>query len=298
MTKPYLRPMLALLGLCLVAACQSAQVRGQSLLVDGEATIPTQGEQWLYGSAEASIALRQDWDAVASFIETAAKQTPPRSVVLAPDVPSETPRFVACGGKPLAAVFDADETLIWNLGAMEAFSRSGKGFTLLTWLDWEKTGAGKAVATPGVLAALARIRAAGVEVIVNTNRTGMNAKGAIATLKAAGIGDFVEGETLFLRGASGSGKDGRRMEVAKNYCVLAMAGDQLGDISDQFNADDLSVPARKRLANSAEFDTLWGQGWFILPNPVYGPSIEGSYDDVFPAETRWRPAPEDVPLTN
>ena len=33
----------------------------------------------------------------------------------------------------------------------------------------------------------------------------------------------------------------------------------------------------------------WGAGWFVLPNPVYGSSLKGGFDDVFPADKRWAP---------
>ncbi|HST36630.1 MAG TPA: acid phosphatase, partial [Allosphingosinicella sp.] len=95
--------------------------------------------------------------------------------------------------------------------------------------------------------------------------------------------------TLFLQGdvAPGSAKDPRRAEIASRYCVIAMAGDQLGDFSDLFNARSLAVPDRRRYATTQPFASLWGGGWFILSNPVYGPGLRGTFDDVFPAERRW-----------
>ena len=32
---------------------------------------------------------------------------------------------------------------------------------------------------------------------------------------------------------------------------------------------------------------MWGHGWFVLPNPVYGTGVRGTIDDVFPADRRW-----------
>ena len=42
---------------------------------------------------------------------------------------------------------------------------------------------------------------------------------------------------------------------------------------------------------------LWGNGWFVLPNPVYGDSLKGTIDDVYPEGTRWSPdtAPSNAP---
>lgn len=255
---------------------------------------PPPGQQWLYGSAEARILMVQEWNAIAGYVETAAATRPNMSVVLAPGATASAPEFLACGDKPLAAVFDADETLIWNLGSTAWHVRHGKEFDYPVWLEWERTGAGKAAPIPGALDGLARIRAAGVEVIVNTNREAQNAGGTAATLEAAGIGSFAHGSTLFLKGDTpgGSGKDGRRGAISENYCVIALVGDQLGDIADIFNAKDLSPPQRKSLSAAPAFDQMWGKGWFILPNPVYGPSIAGTMDEVFPPETRWDPPSE------
>ena len=253
---------------------------------------PTPGQQWLYGSAESRVAMVQSWNAIAAYVEAVAENRPNASVVLAPGATAGAPDFLACGDEPLAAVFDADETLIWNLGSMAAFTRMGEAFDPEIWGEWEQTGAGKAVATPGALEAFERMRAAGVEIIVNTNRSAANADGTEATLAAAGLGDFEHGSTLFLRGDTpgGSAKDGRRWMISGTYCVIALAGDQLGDIADVFNDKALSPPERKALTTQDSFSQLWGKGWFILPNPVYGPSIAGDMDQVFPPETYWEPA--------
>lgn len=297
-----MKQIMSLAFVALLVACQTAPV--ETPVADSpievpqteaatEAPEPIPGHQWLYGSAEASVSMRQTWASIAGFVEGKAANTPSHGVVLAPGSSPEQPSFLACEGKPLAAVFDADETLIWNLGSMGYFMRSGIAFDPAIWDDWEKTGAGKAVPVPGAMAGLDRIRAAGVAVIVNTNRDAANAAGTEDTLRAAGIGDFTHGTTLFLRGDApdGSGKDGRRAIISDDYCVIALVGDQLGDIADPFNDKALSVAQRRALTDSPAVAGLWGNGWFVLPNPVYGPSIRGGFDDVFPPATHWEPTP-------
>lgn len=297
-----MKHIMSLAFVVLLAACQTApiempvadspvEVPQAETVIDG--TDPLAGQQWLFGSAEASVAMRQTWASIAGFVEAKAASSPSHGVVLAPGSSPEDPAFLACEGRPLAAVFDADETLIWNLGSMGYFTRTGIGFDPAIWDDWEKTGAGKAVPIPGALAGLDRIRTAGVTVIVNTNRDAANAPGTEDTLRAAGIGDFTHGETLFLRGDApdGSGKDGRRGMISENYCVIALVGDQLGDIADPFNDKTLSVAERRALTEVPAVASLWGNGWFVLPNPVYGPSIRGAFEDVFPPAMQWEPTP-------
>ena len=125
--------------------------------------------------------------------------------------------------------------------------------------------------------------------IFNSNRMAATAAQTEAALNGAGLGPARHGRTLWLQGDAGQGsaKDARRAAISRRYCVVAMAGDQLGDFSDLFNARGLSVPERRRAASIAPFDRLWGQGWFILSNPVYGSGLRGNLDDVFPADRRW-----------
>lgn len=295
----YALPILSFMAL---AACQTATMTAPEpapvaqppAAVSASEAAPRPADQWLFGSAEAQIMMVQSWNRIAGFAEARAASRPEDSVILAPGATAEAPEFLACGEKPLAAVFDVDETLIWNLGSAGAFRRMGIGFDPEIWSEWERTGADKAVAIPGAREGLERIRKAGVDVILNTNREAANAAGTIETIRQAGLGDYVHGETLFLKGDTpgGSAKDGRRYAISENYCVIALVGDQLGDIADIFNDKSLSPAARRDLAAAPAFEGVWDNGWFILPNPTYGPFEGSSMEDVFPPDTFWAPAEE------
>jgi 5'-nucleotidase (lipoprotein e(P4) family) len=253
---------------------------------------PPTGQQWLYGSAEGSIASAQVYKSMAQYVRAKALNRAIKTqIVLADGSTPDTPRFESCGTKPLAAVFDADETLIWNVGAMRYMAEQGKDFDPAIWNAWEKSGAGKALAMPGAIAALKIMRDAGVTIIANTNRTTANAKGTEDALRMAGLGEFKHQETLYLMGddASGSSKDGRRAAIASKFCVIALGGDQLGDFAQAFNVKSLSVADRRKLATHPAIAELWGNGWFLFSNPVYGPSIRGGYDEIFTPETKWEP---------
>jgi 5'-nucleotidase (lipoprotein e(P4) family) len=255
------------------------------------ATKPPVALQYLYGSAEAAIVVRATNTRIADYGVARIKQRPTDSVVLAAGATMDAPRFEPCGNKPYAAVFDADETLIWNLGPMRYFAEQNSTYDPKIWDQWEKTGAGKAAAMPGTAEMLAKLRAAGITVIANTNRSAANAKGSEDTLRAAGLGEFKHGETLFLMGddSNGSSKDGRRATIAAKYCVILMAGDQLGDFSQQFNAKDLPAATRTALATGPAAAALWDKGWFLFPNSVYGPWEKLGWDDTFPSDKNWEP---------
>jgi len=248
------------------------------------------GMQWLYGSGEGAAATVQAYHAFRTYVLAAARHRPRDSVVLAPGSTLAAPRFVPCGRRPLAVVLDVDETAIQNLGfEYDDASHPGRPYDQERWNRWERTGSDAVAATPGAVAALAAIRAARITVIFNTNRLAAHAAENVAALARAGLGFTRHGETLWLQGdvAPGSAKDPRRAAIAARYCVVAMAGDQLGDFSDLFNDRALSVPERRSAATGAPFARIWGAGWFILPNPVYGTGLRGGLDEVFPADKRW-----------
>lgn len=285
---------LPLVAALLLGGCASApaEVATTPAPPSAEAAKPPVALQYLYGSPEAAVAVRATNARIADYGVGRIKQRPKDSVVLAAVATMDAPSFEPCGNKPFAAVFDADETLIWNLGPMRHFAEKGTAFDVKVWDQWEKTGAGKAAAMPGTVEMVNRLRAAGITVIANTNRSAANAKGSEDTLRASGLGEFKHGETLFLMGddATGSSKDGRRRAIASKYCVIILGGDQLGDFSQQFNVKDLPAAQRMTLATSAGASALWDKGWFLFPNPVYGPWEKLGWGDAFPSDKQWEPS--------
>ncbi len=178
------------------------------------------------------------------------------------------------------------------------------------WDAWERTGADKVLPMPGAVTALRNIRLAGVRVIFNSNREAVNAAATEAALDNAGLGPARHRDTLYLSGddAMGSAKDGRRARIAERYCVLAMAGDQLGDFSDLFNAKTISVTDRRAAAGGGAFRRQMGQrlvhaaqpGLWTRPQgrprrrvsrgPAVVPGRRGEIECPGPATT-WRRAP-------
>lgn len=249
------------------------------------------GIQYLYGSAEAAALTRQTWRILSDYVDEQMALGDRRSVVLAPGSGLSNPRFDRCGDKPPAILLDVDETSILNLGAeYDGLVANRREIDAGAWDRWEKAGAAYVAPTPGAKEALDRLRDHGVTVIFNSNRAAANAAGAEAALNAAGLGPARHGETLFLSGddATGPMKDGRRQTISARYCVLAMAGDQLGDFSDLFTTEPNGIAARRAAVAYSGIADLWGAGWFVLPNPVYGSGVQGGPDDIFPKDKQWR----------
>ncbi|SEJ78455.1 5'-nucleotidase, lipoprotein e(P4) family [Sphingobium sp. AP50] len=250
---------------------------------------PPAGMQYLYGSGEGAAISVQAWNALLTYAAVTVKARPVNSVVLAEGASLAAPSYVPCGDKPFAAVFDVDETVMLNTGFEYHDARTGKGYNPADWDAWEKTGEGAVGPVPGADHGVAALRALGVTVIFNTNRSAANADATARAIRAAGLGEAVHGQTLYLSGddAMGSRKDGRRATIATKYCVIAMGGDQLGDFSDLFNLNKPAPGPRRAMTMQAPVAGLWGNGWFVLPNPVYGSGLVGGYDDLFPMDKRW-----------
>lgn len=252
--------------------------------------------RWLYGSGEAAAASHQAFTQLTDYAVTISRQRRvPQSVPLGlPDTDGGIGQPSCVEGnrtKPLAVIFDVDETVLLNLGAEYAQARAGGSFDPARWAAWEAAGSPGAVAVPGAVAALARLREAGITPVFNTNRAAASAAQTAAALAQAGLGAAAHRETLWLRGddTAGSGKDGRRALIAERFCVIAQAGDNLGDFADRFNDPALGIAERRALVAAPAIAALWGRGWFVLPNPVYGPGVRGTLGEVFPPAARWTP---------
>jgi 5'-nucleotidase (lipoprotein e(P4) family) len=292
-----LRPDLRASALCAVIAVLAAGCTprdGQPVaLSEALATKVPPEMQYLYGSGESAAISEQSWRALMLHVVALVVERPKDSVVLATASTLAEPKWVPCGDKPFAVIVDVDETVLLNTG-YEYYAAQGNAYSSESWDEWERTGSAQVIAVPGAKRATAALRSIGVTVVFNSNRNAANADQTAAAIAHAGLGDAVHGETLFLSGDddTGSHKDARRAVIAARYCVLAMAGDQLGDFSDLFNAG-LTVPGRRAATAASPVVHKWGAGWFLLPNPVYGSALKGGFDDVFPNELRWSPAPEE-----
>ena len=251
--------------------------------------------QYLYGSGEAAAISIQAWHALVAQAAAMVKARPVYSIVLTEEATLVAPRFEPCGAKPFAAVFDVDETVLLNFGfESDDAGHPGRDYSENHWQAWERTGANRVAATPGAKDALAALRAMGVTIVFNTNRSVANAAETQRAIERAGLGPAVHKRTLWLKGDDNTGslKDVRRRWIADKFCVIAMGGDQLGDFSDLFN-DHLAPSARRAATQAGPIARLWGAGWFVLPNPVYGTALRGGMDDVFPVDKRWAPPGEE-----
>lgn len=101
---------------------------------------PPAGMQYLYGSGEGAALSVQAWHGLLGYVAGKMKARPADSVVLAQGASLDAPTFVPCGDKPLAAVFDVDETVLLNIGYEYHDATTGKGYSAADWDAWERPG--------------------------------------------------------------------------------------------------------------------------------------------------------------
>ena len=67
----------------------------------------------------------------------------------------------------------------------------------------------------------------------------------------------------------------RREHIAETHRVIMLLGDDLGDFISCSRKKPLhpcieSATIASRHAATVEFDSYWGEGWYVLPNPMHG----------------------------
>ena len=161
-----------------------------------------------------------------------------------------------------AVIMDADETILDNSLFEKRIAEEGETFTEEAWDAWVLEEA--ATAIPGSTEFVALVRRLGGRVAVVTNRHEGICPATERNLEALGIrADVVLCET------DTSQKEARFAMVAQGTAapglgplrVVLWIGDNIGDFPD------LDQSARDA---AAETFRLFGDRYFVLPNPMYG----------------------------
>ena len=176
---------------------------------------------------------------------------------------------------PPAVIFDLDETVLDNSRFQAREAASGQPYLPNWWSKWLEERSAELV--PG---AKDFIDFAGqqkdpvtheaVAMLYVTNRSCDPSEPHDATvdvLRKLGLPLDRPSERLFCKGPNDtSDKTPRRERCAKNFRILLMFGDQLGDF--MLVPDGTDLAGRQLLFKVHE--NMWGERWFQLPNPSYG----------------------------
>jgi 5'-nucleotidase (lipoprotein e(P4) family) len=179
--------------------------------------------------------------------------------------------------KPPAVVLDVDDTVL-NTSQYQAWNvKGGTSFSPKTWTAYVKAKIDSAI--PGAVEFTQYAASKGAKVFYVSNRTKEEEPATAERLKELGfpMGDNVD--TLLTAKEMedwGSAKGTRRAFIAKDYRLLLLVGDNLGDFTDAYKG---SIEERQKVFDDNE--AHWGKDWIAIPNPTYGSWESAAYGHDF-----------------
>lgn len=188
---------------------------------------------------------------------------------------------------PPAVILDVDETVLDNSAFQAHLIETGGQYDPGEWDQWISTHTSPPI--PGVTEFIDACRSAGVTVFFVTNRRTETRDATLANLKKLDLIRDGDAETLLCkndRPTWTSDKTTRRASIAECHRILLILGDDLND----FLSVGIRPSSEARRALAEEQAAMWGEKWFILPNPTYGGwerSIH-NWQDGSPRETKLR----------
>ena len=182
---------------------------------------------------------------------------------------------------PPAVIVDVDETVLDNSYYQARMIRDRTEYSSATWDPWVQEA--RATAIPGAIEFTKYAASKGVTIFYVTNRTAKIEDPTRKNLTALGFPLTETVDTILTRGErpewQASGKGPRRAYVARDYRILLLIGDDLGDF-----VTDAAGTVAERKAKTAPQEDWWGRRWIMIPNPSYGSweraVIDGSKDPI------------------
>ena len=196
------------------------------------------------------------------------------------------PEWTAMPGHPVnpdlppAVILDVDETTISNAKFQMAFERPMAQWKLEKWNDEHQSDP-----VPGVVEFVQAAQEAGVTVFFVTNRPCDNRdngpdpcpqkQDTVRDIGELGIRTVADHVLLADENGWDRAKIARREFIARDYRVIMLVGDDLGDFTPCVRKKlygPCTVPATKesRAQLFEDYRELWGHGWYILPGPMHG----------------------------
>ena len=232
---------------------------------------PDRAVQWVRSSAE--------FDALSYQAFSAAHQDLDRYI--ADSSWSALPWQENATGLPPAIITDVDETMVTNVEFQATFTPPFANHKLDTWND-----DGVATPLPGAVAFMQRAKDAGVRIFFLTNRP-CEAKDGVddpcpqktVTIQDLNEAGFSADESNVLLSKERTDwqreKSVRRRHIAQTHRIIMLFGDDLGDFiactraKPQAPCTNVATIAG-RADVTRERKSYWGDGWYVLPNPMHG----------------------------
>jgi 5'-nucleotidase (lipoprotein e(P4) family) len=175
-----------------------------------------------------------------------------------------------------AVVVDVDETVLDNSPHQSFIVINRLPFSPDVWTQWVNQRKAKAI--PGAAEFLTYASGKGVRVFYVTNRDEIHRQATIDNLKQTGFPD-ASAETVLVR-TSESGKEARRQKIMEKYRIVLLIGDNLNDLSSQFERKSVA----DRFAEVDKTREMFGRKFIVLPNVMYGDWESAIYEYRRPSE--------------
>ena len=177
--------------------------------------------------------------------------------------------------KDPAIIIDVDETVLDNSSFQSRTILSGLSYPN-GWAKWVNES--KATAVEGVYEFLHYANESNVKIFYVTNRLESFREPTIRNLKSLGLPFDDSLNSLIMREDEDvRDKTERRKNIAENYRIVLLLGDQLTDFISTKEAY-VYHSDRKKLAN--KYSDMWGSKWFMITNPTYGRWELSIYDEM------------------
>ena len=167
---------------------------------------------------------------------------------------------------PPAVILDVDETVL-DTSLYQAWTVvDGQAFSPKTWTPFVNSKTSRPI--PGAVEFTRYADEKGVKVFYVTNRTAEEEPATRENMAALGFPMGGNVDTLLTAKEQpdwGSAKGTRRAVIAKDYRILLLVGDNLGDFSDGYKGDEAA-----RLKVYEDNAERWGKDWIVIANPTYG----------------------------
>jgi len=185
----------------------------------------------------------------------------------------------AAKGMKKAVVSDLDETLIDNSAEAAWQVKNGKTYNSKDWARW--VAARQATAISGAVDFANYVNSHGGKMFYVSNRKIAGLQATIDNLKALGF-TGVSPETVLLKEDT-SNKVPRFEKVqTQGYDIVLYMGDNLND----FTGETYHKNNAQRRAFVEQNKALFGQKYFVLPNPTYGAWESGMADGYYKNDHR------------
>ncbi|MEZ4752673.1 MAG: 5'-nucleotidase, lipoprotein e(P4) family [Bdellovibrionota bacterium] len=172
--------------------------------------------------------------------------------------------------KPTAVVVDVDQTVLDGSPYQAELVKKNSSYPD-GWNAYVDRADGEAL--PGAAGFLNYAANRGVKVFYVTNRKEPQRAATRLNLERRGFPNVDAPGALVLQTSSTS-KENHRENIRKDYDVVLLVGDNLGDFDKSF--DDKNIADRKDAVDASE--KLFGSKYIVLPNAMYGAWEGAVYD--------------------